>query len=417
MGHLVGKDIYRKLGKKLDGLTMRAPWNDTLFEILKELYTTKEAELIIKMPYGISTLDQIVKTTGFEKRDVEQLLDDMCDKGLVMDIWGRGEYHYTISPFIIGIFEFTMMRTQGKLDTKKMAKLFHEYMIEKQDFFKANMGKGQTMSPLRVIPHEDTLDDSAFVEILDFEKARSIVDQAKTCAVGICSCRHEKHHRDEKKCNTPLETCTSFGSAADYLIRHNLAKEISHDEMKDILFRSREKKLVFSADNVQKDISFICHCCSCCCNIINCINQFGYTNIVVTSNYIAKIDEDLCIQCDNCIEACPVNAISNGNNGDTPVVDESLCLGCGVCALDCQSESLKLVQRKQRIQYPEDTFERVILQSLEQGNLQNLIFSNPNKTNQYFLRSLLGGILKLPPVKKSLLGDKLRSRFINSIRR
>jgi len=37
MGHLVGKDIYRKLGKKIDNRTLRAPWNDTLFAIVKEI--------------------------------------------------------------------------------------------------------------------------------------------------------------------------------------------------------------------------------------------------------------------------------------------------------------------------------------------------------------------------------------------
>jgi hypothetical protein len=37
MGHMVGKDLYRKLGRKIDGLSMRAPWNDKLYAILKEL--------------------------------------------------------------------------------------------------------------------------------------------------------------------------------------------------------------------------------------------------------------------------------------------------------------------------------------------------------------------------------------------
>jgi len=51
MRHIVGKDVlYRKLGRKIDGLTVRVPWNETLHEILKELYITEEADLIIKMP-------------------------------------------------------------------------------------------------------------------------------------------------------------------------------------------------------------------------------------------------------------------------------------------------------------------------------------------------------------------------------
>ena len=56
MGHLVGKDIFRELGRKIDGLETRAPWNDKLHAILKELYTAEEADVVVKMPYGLSNI-------------------------------------------------------------------------------------------------------------------------------------------------------------------------------------------------------------------------------------------------------------------------------------------------------------------------------------------------------------------------
>ena len=37
MGHLVGKDVFRELGRKIDSLETRAPWNERLHAILKEL--------------------------------------------------------------------------------------------------------------------------------------------------------------------------------------------------------------------------------------------------------------------------------------------------------------------------------------------------------------------------------------------
>ena len=49
MGHLVGKALFRKLGRKIDGLETRAPWNDKLYAVLKELYTEEEANVVIKM--------------------------------------------------------------------------------------------------------------------------------------------------------------------------------------------------------------------------------------------------------------------------------------------------------------------------------------------------------------------------------
>ena len=203
------------------------------------------------------------------------------------------------------------------------------------------------------------------------------------------------------------------------MIRRGFAKEVSRTEMLENNAGSKEMRLVLCADNVQHDISYICHCCGCCCNILLGVSRFGYPNTVVTSNYIAEIDNDECAACGTCEEACPVNAMESNKstNGDIPQVNEEICLGCGVCVLDCSTDSLKLVPREQRVLHPEDTFERVILQSLERGNLQNLIFNNPQSNAHGFMRAMVGGFLRLPPVNKSLMSDALRSRFLTFMRR
>ncbi|UCG61505.1 MAG: 4Fe-4S binding protein [Candidatus Zixiibacteriota bacterium] len=416
MGHTVAKDIYRKLGKKIDGLRMRAPWNETFRAILKELYTTEEADLIVKMPYSLADFDRIQKVTNYEPTKLRKLLDGLCSKGLVMDMWMMGGYRYMVSPLIIGIFEFTMMRTRGELKTKEWAKLFHEYMQDQRTFYSANFGHNEKVSVLRALPWEETIDDSDYVEVLDYEKASAILDSHKKFAIGICSCRHEKLHLGEKKCDVPLETCSTFGLSVDYMVKNGFAKEVSKSEMQENLARSRELGLVLCADNNKKNISFICHCCGCCCNILLGISKFGYPGILVTSTFIASHDEDNCTDCGDCIEACPINAIDEHvDNG--PVINESICVGCGVCALKCPSEALRLVKRKQRVLHPEDTFERIILQCLEKGTLQNLLFDEPERLSHKFLRGFVGGFLKLPPVKKSLMSDRLRSSFLSTLRK
>jgi len=75
-----------------------------------------------------------------------------------------------------------------------------------------------------------------------------------------------------------------------------------------------------------------------------------------------------------------------------------------------------LVKRKQRVMHPETTFERVILQCLERGTLQNQLFDNPQSLTQKVMRGLVGGFLRLPPVKKALMSDLLRSSFLASMR-
>ena len=65
--------------------------------------------------------------------------------------------------------------------------------------------------------------------------------------------------------------------------------------------------------------------------------------------------------------------------------------------------------------HPESTFERVILQCLEKGTLQNQLFDNPRSITHGVMRSIMGGFLQLPPVKKALMSDTLRSTFLNAL--
>jgi len=420
MGHLAAKDLYHRLGHKVDNLHVKAPVNEAFYNILKELYSEEEAEVVIKMPYLFSSLDRITRLTKMNKDKLRSILERLCAKGLVMDVFLKGDYRYMPSPLFVGIFEFTMMRTDKDADSKGWAHMFHEYMEEGAPY-RANFDKNSRTSIARALPYEEALRNH--VEILDYEKATHLIDEVDKYSVGLCSCRHKKEHSGEKRCDVPMETCTSLGHGADYLIRNKLAREISKSEITDIFARSKELGLIFSADNVQKRVLFVCHCCGCCCGIMDGINKHGLTTTLVTSNYIASIDGNTCDGCGKCSRACHINAIEmqtlppkeGSKKKKKAVVDESICVGCGVCTMKCKSGALTLAKRKSRVIHPETTFERVVLQCLERGTLQNQLFDNPESITQNALRGIVGGFLKLSPVKKALMSDTLRSVFLKSM--
>lgn len=193
MAHTHSSEIYRKLGKKIDGTTTRAPWNQALYEILKALYTPREAELLVKMPFGISRFEQIELSTKYEQKELHQLLENLCEKGLVFDIWLGDHYRYAISPLVVGIFEMTMMRTRGELRHAEWARLFNDYMHGSDAFYSANFKHGEKISIMRALPHEESIETGSFVEILDYEKATSIIENSKKFAIGVCglSCTNE----------------------------------------------------------------------------------------------------------------------------------------------------------------------------------------------------------------------------------
>lgn len=193
----------------------------------------------------------------------------------------------------------------------------------------------------------------------------------------------------KKTCDTPLETCTSIGGGAYYTIRHGFAKEISKSEALENLAKFKELGLVVNVDNVQKDVSFMCHCCKCCCNLLCGVNKHGYPNSVVSSTYIAEVDESKCRNYDRCYEVCPVDCIERvtvesptSNKKTKPKIDESRCIGCGICAAKCPAGAIKMVKRKQRVIHPATIYERLMLQSLERGTLQYQLFDNPENITQ-----------------------------------
>jgi ferredoxin len=423
MAHMNGNKAYRDLGEKIDSLQTRTPWNDAFLAMLKTLYTPEEADVVAKMPYGLADLDEIVKITKYEKTKLQKILESLCSQGLVLDMWIKDQYRYMPSPLVVGIFEFVMMRTGDGLNTKRWAELFHQYMHGDDTFYAANCGHSEKVSVMRTLIHEEAVLPAEHVEILDYEKAAAIIEGADRFAIGLCSCRHEKLHVGEKKCDVPLDTCSSFGAVADLVIRHKFAKEVSKTEMLENLARSKELKLVLTADNVKKNVNYLCHCCKCCCNLMLGVTQHGFPNTIVTSSFISQVNKENCAGCGTCAHTCPVNAIKviqaenpKMKTKKTVTIDEDICLGCGVCGLVCPLHAIGLVKRKQRVIHPETTYERVILSCLERGTLQNQLFIDPQSVTQKAMRALVGGFLRLPPVKKALMSDTLRSTFLASMK-
>lgn len=53
------------------------------------------------------------------------------------------------------------------------------------------------------------------------------------------------------------------------------------------------------------------------------------------------IEADLCLACGNCADACPEDAISEGDG--TYVIDADACLDCGLCEDECPEGAISEV--------------------------------------------------------------------------
>jgi Pyruvate/2-oxoacid:ferredoxin oxidoreductase delta subunit len=177
--------------------------------------------------------------------------------------------------------------------------------------------------------------------IIPYRLAKDIIlNHPDHLAVMECPCRASR----EKPC-LPMDVCMVVGEPfTSFVLEHHPKKSrsIQLSEALQILQAEDDRGHVhhaFFKDAMLGRYYAICNCCSCCCGAIQA-HENG-TPMLASSGYQAKIDQELCIGCGNCIEYCQFHALSveNGIN----FVDFNLCMGCGVCISKCKIEAITLI--------------------------------------------------------------------------
>jgi ferredoxin len=96
-------------------------------------------------------------------------------------------------------------------------------------------------------------------------------------------------------------------------------------------------------------------------------------------------------------------------------LDEQRCLGCGVCVPACPNGGVVLRQRARRVITPVDSVQRTVLMAVERGKLANLIFDDPASGSHRAAAAVLGAVLRLEPVKRTLAARQLNSRYVDAL--
>lgn len=332
---------YLKLREFLDRFPLGFPRTDSEVEIriLKRLFTEEEAQLACDLrPFPEETA-HIAGRLGVPEEVLRERLESMARKGLIFRIRREGKTYFNAAPFMIGLYEYSVR----KID-REMAQLFKEYY---EAAYLDEMGASDVPG-FKVIPVEERIEPGTI--LLPFQKIKESIRAARKIAVAECICRKEARLLGEG-CDHPLETCLSFGVAAEYYIENGMGREVTPDEAIKILQDADSSGLVHAGVNA-KHLSNICNCCPCCCASMKGITKRGHDkHKYLNAIFEAVIDQDVCISCESCIDRCPVGAITSTEGMR---VDRQRCLGCGLCAGVCPSEAISLRVREDR----EDPFER-----------------------------------------------------------
>lgn len=420
MAHRTLKTSYSQLADRLNKFPQGAPPSDLLFNILKMLFSEKEAGLVSLLPIKPFTAKKAAKVWKMDLKSTQKILDALAGRAILVDIEQNGESVYCLPPPMAGFFEFSLMRVRDDLDQKVLSELFHQYMNVEEDFIKSLFTIGETQLG-RTFVNEAVLSEENALHVLDYERATEVIKTATHMGVGMCYCRHKMEHLG-KACSAPMNICMTFNNSAASLIKHGHARQVDVVEGLDLLQEAYESNLVQFGENVREDVNFICNCCGCCCEAMLAAKRFAIFNPVHTTNFIPEVNENSCDGCSKCVNICPVEAMTlvSANDPHKPKkklarLNEDICLGCGLCVRICPKETILLKSREKRVITPLNSVHRTVIMAIERGKFQNLIFDNQVLWSHRALAAVFGVILKLPPVKQILANQQVKSRYLEKL--
>jgi NAD-dependent dihydropyrimidine dehydrogenase PreA subunit len=386
MAHNTVKTGYAHLIDRLNRHPQGAPPAEVLFNILKMLFSEKEAELVSLLPIKPFTAEKASKNWKMDLTDTKKILDRLAGRAILIDIERNGEMVYGLPPPMAGFFEFSMMRIRNDIDQKVLSELFYHYLNEEEDFIRELFTVGETQLG-RTFVNEPVLSNENTLHVLDYERASEVINTASHMGVGTCYCRHKMQHLG-KACDAPLEICMTFNNTAASLIRHGFARSVDKKEGIDLLQEAYDNNLVQFGENVREKVSFICNCCGCCCEAMIAARRFAIMNPVHTTNFIPEVKQDNCDGCAKCVNICPVEAMTliSANDPDKPKkkiakLDEDICLGCGLCVRACPKEIIILKSRPKRVITPMNGVHKAVVMKTEKlfgfaRNIKEMIFWN-----------------------------------------
>jgi len=351
------EEIYKKLHKEIDErMPIDFPAHEAglEIEILKLLFTPEEAAIATHLSALPEPLDKIHKRVtksgiSISKERLEELLNNLNEKGAIQ---GGGSVYdkkhnrrrYRLAQWAIGIFEYQLGRV-----TKEFAKLAKDYSL---GVFYEEFHNKKKPGQMRTIPVEKSL--SPEYNVSTYDSIRDIImNKVDKIAIMNCVCREQRDVLEEQcELSSMRRCCVMFNNAAARRIKDGIGKEVSKEEMFDILKKFQKEGFVLQPENSQNP-SFMCVCCGCCCGVLTMAKQFPKPAEYYSSNFYAQSNSELCNGCETCVRRCQMDAVTLEN--DKAIVDLDRCIGCGNCVPTCGMKAMKLYKKRKYVAPPKSS--------------------------------------------------------------
>ncbi len=319
-------DVYTELVTRL-----KDPTSERLRRIWQKLVTPDEGQLLLLLP---AQPDELAQKAGMDEQSAQRILQEFMARGLVI----RTSKGLFCLPHDMTQLHDANLASADKWIDNDLLDLWVDYR-DNEWTQKMAGGLGDSyVQLLKVFPAMKAMERSPdFGELLPEENVREMIKGIDPIAVVPCTCR-----RSIRACDLLLDACVHFNRGAEYALDRGAGRRISEEEAIAIFDQSEEEGLIHTwATGAERRLTAICNCCRDCCDIFAIGIQVGTVEqILEKSRFRAKLDQDSCIGCEECVDRCFFGAIEMNESKAT--IDESKCFGCGLCAIVCDPEAITM---------------------------------------------------------------------------
>ncbi len=294
------------------GVMNKIDENAPEYYCMASILTDDEADVAIAAGLRTErTVEYLAKKTGKSLEETRRLAEHLAWIGVfrVTTDPGDGEDRFYMQIFAPGIMEMLVNNKTLLAEHPEVGRAFEEYTRIRMATLSPLMPDGYGL--MRVVPVESAIRDIPGVN--DFDKLSYYINKYDIFSVSPCSCRAARRTLGDGCGHLEEDMCIQMGKGAEHYIRTGRARQISREEVYEILKRAEDNGLMHDMPNIEEagESSAICNCCACSCFGLRVGLLYGARD-VIRSNFVAEIDETKCVACGQCVENCPGNALKLG---------------------------------------------------------------------------------------------------------
>lgn len=344
------RNHINRIGGGIGSTPTEASW-----QMLMYLWSEEDAQHEVEMPIleYFDAYDYHV-SSGRPIEECQDILEDLALRGMIMKCRRAGHPTYHLLPYINGFWEFNELRAyfENGGDPDGVADVPEAYAAAAEFDAQGIGGTDSNGSFGAGTPLFHTYPISAEVteekELAPYMDWKAIIQANEKITVSPCQCRLMWKSLGVPMCHGdgdhPFETCLSFGELAEYFDEVGIGRYITQDEAIAMVEKCMDAGMV-PESLTMRDVDIMCMCHGDCCGNLSgykALGGQGSANVNMNA-YLLKYDPEKCIKCGACVARCPMEVITQDDEG--LCLHNNACVRCGQCVTVCPADARILAYR------------------------------------------------------------------------